>query len=265
MLRFAPNFHHLFLELPIRDRFAAAASIGCTAVEWHFPYELPAAEVAHLLADNGLELVYAVVPADWPAGDFGLGAQPGRQEEFRKAADVALEYIQACDLFSINVGAGTVPEGEDRDRCIDTYVENLAWLAAQGRGLRCRFVIEPVCSHRHPRWALHSMAEGAGVVDRVGQDNVRLVYDTFHLRMEEKGPLSAIMDTYWDRIGYVQIGNPPGRHEPGEGELDLLWLVRRAVAKGYEGAIGLELDPARDSWSSLEWMNAFGYSVVPPS
>ena len=64
-------------------------------------------------------------------------------------------------------------------------------------------------------------------------------------------------------IGYVQIGNPPDRHEPGVGELDLVYLVERAIGKGYEGAIGMELDPSKDTWSSLTWMNAFGYTVDP--
>ncbi|MBT3808575.1 MAG: TIM barrel protein, partial [Rhodospirillaceae bacterium] len=108
MISFAPNFYHLFLELPIRERFAAAAKIGCTAIEWHFPYELPKDELKALLDDHGLEFMYCVVPADWDAGVRGLGAQPGKQDEFRRAADQALEYIQHCDFYSINVGAGPV-------------------------------------------------------------------------------------------------------------------------------------------------------------
>jgi hydroxypyruvate isomerase len=42
-----------------------------------------------------------------------------------------------------------------------------------------------------------------------------------------------------------------------------LWLVRRAVDKGYAGAIGMELDPSQDTWTSLMWMNRFGYAVDP--
>ena len=40
MIRFAPNFYHMFLEIPIQQRFVAAAKIGITSIEWHFPYEL---------------------------------------------------------------------------------------------------------------------------------------------------------------------------------------------------------------------------------
>jgi hydroxypyruvate isomerase len=43
----------------------------------------------------------------------------------------------------------------------------------------------------------------------------------------------------------------------------LLYLVDRAIGKGYQGAIGMELDPSKDTWSSLTWMNEFGYTVDP--
>jgi len=263
MIRFAPNFYHLFLELPLRDRFAAAAKIGCTAIEYHFPYELPKDELKSLLDGHGLEFTYCVVPADWAGGTMGLGAQPGRQDEFRRAADQALDYITHCDFYSINVGAGPVPPGESRERCVETYIENLGYIARAAGSHRCKFLLEPVTAHRIADWTMQTMAQACEIVEAVDMANVGLVYDTFHMRYEESGTLSDIMDEYWPLIGYVQIGNPPGRHEPGEGELDLLWLARRAVEKGYTGAIGMELDPSKDTWSSLIWMNELGYNVDP--
>lgn len=263
MIRFAPNLYHLFLELPIRDRFAAAAKIGCSAVEWHFPYELPKDELKSLLTDYGLEFTYCVVPADWAGGVMGLGAQPGKQDEFQRAADQALEYIQHCDFYSINVGAGPVPGDETRERCVETYVENLTYIADAAGNHRCKFLLEPVTAHRIPNWTMQTMAQARDIVTAVNRRNVGLVFDTFHMRYEESGTLSDIMDEYWPLIGYVQIGNPPGRHEPGVGELDLLWIGRRAIEKGYAGAIGMELDPSMDTWSSLMWMNDLGYSVDP--
>jgi len=110
---------------------------------------------------------------------------------------------------------------------------------------------------------MQTMAQARDIVEAVDRPNVGLVYDTFHMRYEETGTLSDIMDEYWPLIGYVQIGNPPDRHEPGVGELDLLWIARRAIEKGYGGAIGMELDPSVDSWTSLLWMNELGYTVDP--
>ena len=263
MPRFVPNIYHLFVELPLRARFAAAAKIGADGVEYHFPWELPKKELKQLLQDNGIEFIYCVVPSDWSAGPTGLGAQPGREDEFREAADLALDYIFECNFHSINVGAGPMPPGEDCHRCIDTYLKNLDYISTQAKGHRCLFMIEAVAEQNVPDWPMHTMADAAEVVRALNHDKVRLVYDTHQLRLQEKGPIAPIMDEYWPLISYVQIGNAPGRHEPGVGEIDLLYLVEKAVKKGYTGPIGLELQPSKDSWSSLTWMNPYGYTVDP--
>lgn len=267
MIRFAPNFYHLFLEIPIQQRFIAAAKIGITSIEWHFPYELPKNELKSLLDDNGIEFTYCVVPPEKNNGEYvtvrGLGAQPGKQDDFKRSADQVLEYIHHCNFYSINVGAGPIPEGVDRQRCIDTYVKNIDYISRSAGDHRCKFLLEPVCRQRIENWPMQKMSDAKEIVDLVGGNNVGLVYDTFHMRYEETGTLTDIMDIFWPYIGYVQIGNPPNRNEPGVGELDLLWIVQRALEKGYQGAIGMELDPSKDTWSSLLWMNQFGYNVDP--
>ena len=60
-----------------------------------------------------------------------------------------------------------------------------------------------------------------------------------------------------------KLGTPLTAMNQAVGELDLLWIVQRALEKGYQGAIGMELDPSKDTWSSLLWMNQFGYNVDP--
>lgn len=262
-IRFSPNFHHLFNELPPHERCAAARKCGCDEVEWHFPYALTKEELKQQLDDNGLEFIYFVVPVEWDKGVWGLGAVPGKEDEFKSAASRALEYAALCDIYSINVGAGPVPEGEDRQRYVDTYVENLIWMAGQAEGLRLKLLLEGVAAERVPNWTMQTMAEADAIRRATGQDRVQLVFDTYQLRWQEQGPLTPIMDEYWDHIGHIQIGNTPVRFEPGVGEMDLLWLVERAYAKGYEGCVGLEHDPSMDTWSSLLWMNKYGYTVDP--
>lgn len=262
-IKFSPNFHQLFNELPPQARCAAARKCGCNEVEWNRPYALTKEELKQQLDDNGLEFIYFVVPVDWDKGVQGLGAQPGKEEEFKRAASTALEYAALCDIYSINVGAGPVPEGEDKQRCVDTYVNNLIWMAEQAEGIRLKLLLEGVAAVRIPNWAMQTMAEAEAIRAATGKERVQLVFDTHQLRWQEQGPLTPIMDKYWDNIGHIQIGNAPDRFEPGVGEMDLLWLVERAYAKGYEGCVGLEHDPSMDSWSSLVWMNKYGYTVDP--
>jgi hydroxypyruvate isomerase len=262
MARFAPNLYHLFLELDIRDRFAAVKSLGFDAVEWHFPYELPAHELRNLLNDNGLTLVNAVTPVDWRK-DKGLAGQPGRQHEFRRSAMVALEYAKVCGLKTLHPGAGTIPPGSSRDECLDVLMENVAWLCTQSEGLPLTITIEGVCNARFPGCVMQTLDDAVEVVQNLDSRNLKLVWDTYHIRNEHSGSLIDLLRRVWPAVGHIQIGNVPGRHEPGVGDIDLHAIIREIDALGWKGWIGLELDPSLDSWSSLQWANNYGYQVTP--
>jgi hydroxypyruvate isomerase len=265
MARFCPNLYHLFTELDIRERFRAAAELGFDAVEWHFPHQLPKGELRTLLRDNGLRFVYGVVPVDWTKGDYGLAGQPGREDEFRRAADLGLEYAAHCDFWSLQVGHGSLPRGMERQRCIETVAENLDYICTQAAGTDLKIVIEPVTTARfNLPFVLSTMEHGAQVLRMVNDERLKLVFDTYHLRMEERGPLSTILDAYWPEIGHVQICNSPTHFEPGVGEVDLHYIIERIDAKGYDGWIGLEYDPSSgDSWASLAWLERYGYPIHP--
>ena len=55
MPRFCANLNFLFTEVPLLDRFEAAAKAGFKAVEIGNPYEASAAEIAARLKANGLD------------------------------------------------------------------------------------------------------------------------------------------------------------------------------------------------------------------
>jgi hypothetical protein len=78
MPRFAANLSMLYNEHPFLDRFAAAAADGFTAVEYLFPYDFTAPELARQLADHGLQQVlFNAPPGDWNTGERGLACLPG--------------------------------------------------------------------------------------------------------------------------------------------------------------------------------------------
>jgi hydroxypyruvate isomerase len=264
MIRLAPNLYHQFLELPVRQRFAAAAKAGFDAIEWHFPYELPKSELKALLNDNGLKFTYAVVPVDWTKKDFGLGGQPGREDEFRRAADIALDYALNVPIGAINVGHGGLPFKVERQRCVETYARNLQYVCDQAKGSALIAAVEPVttASFNVP-FVLRTMEQAAEVARLVQRENMRLVYDTYHLRMEETGTLASILDRYWPLIGHVQFGNAPTRNEPGVGEIDFDYIAECLEKKGFKGWVGLEYNPSKDTWSSLSWANRYGYKIDP--
>ena len=94
MLRFDANLRWLFTEVPMLERYEAAAKAGFKGVEVAFPYDVPAAETAARLQANGLELVQILTPLDWAAGERGIAVLPDRVADFMKPGDVAEVTIE---------------------------------------------------------------------------------------------------------------------------------------------------------------------------
>src|SRR3954463_7365175 len=130
MPRFAANLSFMYNEHGFLDRFAAAARDGFRAVEYLFPYEHPAKELAARLRDNGLEqALFNAPPGDWSQGERGLASLPGREDEFKRSIDTALEYARVLGNRRLHVMAGLISPGADRARHRGTYVSNLAHAA----------------------------------------------------------------------------------------------------------------------------------------
>src|SRR5262245_66096323 len=112
MPRFAANLNFLFTELPLLDRFDAAAKAGFAAVESTNLYDATAGEVAARLKANGLTLALFNMPAgNAAAGERGLAALAGREADFRAAFETALRYADATGGRRIPARVGLVHPG----------------------------------------------------------------------------------------------------------------------------------------------------------
>ena len=114
-----------------------------------------------------------------------------------------------------------------------------------------------MCSARFPEFFIHTLDEGVQLIKDVGRDNLKLCFDTYHVQMEE-GALSANLERTWPWIGHLQLGNPPGRNEPGVGELNLQHYFDLVDRKGWKGWIGCEYTPSTHTLDSLGWGAAYG-------
>ena len=246
MPRFAANLSMLYTEHPFLDRFAAAAADGFRAVEFLFPYEFAAADIAARLKEHGLTQALFNAPAgNWAGGERGTACLPGREDEFRRGVERALEYARALDCPRIHLVAGLAPEGADRSALRATYVANLAWAAAQAPHLT--FLIEPINPRDIPGFFLNRQDDAHAVVQEIGAPNLKVQMDLYHCQIVE-GDLARRIEAYLPtgRVGHFQIAGVPERHEPDVGELNYPYLFDLIDRLGYTGPIGCEYRP-RDS------------------
>ena len=61
----------------------------------------------------------------------------------------------------------------------------------------------------------------------------------YHVQRNQ-GNIIATLDIVYDEIGYFQIGDNPGRNEPGTGEMNYNNIFKHIYNKGYRGVMGME-------------------------
>ncbi len=261
MPKFAANLSMMFTEVPFSERFAAAAKAGFAGVEFLFPYDYPAADVARWLKEAGLcNVLFNLPPGDFAAGERGIAALPGREAEFRAGVVTAIEYAQALATPTLHamagllpVGAGTLPGAAGRATYRAVYVENLRYAARVLAKHGLTLVIEPINTRDIPGYFLNTQAEAHAICREVGEDNLKVQMDFYHAQIVE-GDLSVTFRNNLARIGHIQIASVPERHEPDEGEVNYRHVFRLLDELGYRGWVGCEYRPRGKTEDGLRWL-----------
>lgn len=260
MPRFAANLSMMFTEVPFLERFQAAADAGFAAVEYLFPYDHPAEEVAAARRDAGVEQVLFNAPAgDWAAGERGLACLPDRQEEFDRGLETALRYAEALDCPRIHVMAGIPRPGGQLDAAgraaaREVHVRRVRQAADAAAAAGRRVLIEPINPVDMPGYLLDSVREGRDVLEQIDHPAVGLQLDLYHAQITD-GDLTRLIRSAADVVEHVQIASVPDRHEPDGGELDLDHVLGVLDDVGYAGWVGCEYRPAGETRAGLGWFH----------
>lgn len=98
-------------------------------------------------------------------------------------------------------------------------------------------VLEPLSDN--PDLFLRFSDQSYAICKAVDSPACKILYDLYHMQRNE-GNLIAMMDLAWEEIAYIQIGDNPGRKEPGTGEINYLNVFKHIDAKGFKGICGME-------------------------
>ncbi|AKG70633.1 MULTISPECIES: HPr family phosphocarrier protein [Serratia] len=257
MPKFAANLSMMFTEHSFLDRFDAAAAAGFKAVEFLFPYDYPADLLAEKLQQNGLQQVlFNTAPGDVGAGEWGLAALPGREQDARADIDRALEYAIALKCPNVHVMAGVVPPGEDIARYRETFISNIRYAADAFAPHGIKVLIEALSPPIKPNYLFSSQHQAAELVATIDRPNVFIQFDFFHAQLVD-GNISNLIATLAGRYAHIQIASVPDRNEPDDGELNYPWLFAQLDKVGYQGWIGCEYKPRGETTAGLGWVKPY--------
>lgn len=254
MPKFAANLTMMYNEHDFLDRFAAAAKDGFEAVEFLFPYDFPASELNSRLMDNNLhQVLFNCPPGDWVVGERGIASLPGREEEFKRSIELALDYAQVLGNTYLHVMAGLLRPGQDRMRHREVYLRNLDYAARQAAEHGIVILIEPINTRDMPGYFLNRQDEAHAICKEAGAPNLKVQFDAYHCQIVE-GDVAMKLRRDIAGIAHIQIAGVPERHEPDVGELNYPYLFQTMDDLGYDGWVGCEYRPKRGTSEGLGWL-----------
>ncbi len=250
MARFSANLGFLWQELPLPDAIRAAKAAGFDAVECHWPYKFEPGDVAAALRDTGLTMLgLNTIRGNVEAGENGLAALAGREDEAQAAIRQAVDYAVAIGALNIHVMAGKA-EGEAAHR---TFIANLTYACELAATHGITILIEPLNHRDAPGYFLKTSEQAIAIIQEVAASNLKLMFDCYHLQIME-GDISKRLEALQPHIGHVQIAAVPDRAEPDHGELDYRHIVQLLDALGYEMPLGAEYRPKTTTDAGLSWL-----------
>jgi len=92
---------------------------------------------------------------------------------------------------------------------------------------------------------------GAELVKTVGSERFKLLYDIYHMQIDE-GDVIATIRQYKDSIAHYHTAGVPGRNELDDTqELQYGAIMKAIVDTGFKGVVAQEFIPKRDAYTSL--------------
>ena len=162
-------------------------------------------------------------------------------EEVRASIDVA----KRVNAKWITVVPGHVDRRLEMSYQTANVVEALKRAAAVLEPHGLVIVIEPLNTLRdHPGPFLTRIPQAYQICRAVGSPSCKILFDIYHQQITE-GNLIPNLNTAWDEVAYIQVGDNPGRREPGTGEINYRNVFRHIHSKGYQGIVGMEHGNAR--------------------
>ncbi|MBM3535604.1 MAG: TIM barrel protein [Alphaproteobacteria bacterium] len=254
MPRFAANISTLFREHDWLDRPIAAKRAGFEAVEIQFPYELDVDDLVRAKKSAAVHwLMINLPPGNMAAGERGMGCLPGREGDFRQGVALCRRYGEALGIVQVNMPAGIAPKGIERARIEETLVANMRYAAEELGKAGIKLLVEPINDRDIPGFFVTRADQALDLIDRAGHANLGLLHDLYHAQIMV-GDLMRNLERLMPRIGHVQFADPPGRHEPGTGELNWPALFAAIDRLGYRGWVSAEYFPTGNTADSLGWM-----------
>lgn len=183
-------------------------------------------------------------------GDFGAQSFVKRDPEIRAALvkdmENSVEIAKRVNSTWCTVVLDAVDPKVDMGIQTANAIDNLRACAEVFEKAGLVMVLEPLNRWNHPGLFLTGVPQAYAICRAVNSSACKILDDFYHQQITE-GNLIPNMETCWDEIAYFQVGDNPGRKEPGTGEINYRNIFKRIHERGFQGVVGMEHGKATNS------------------
>jgi hydroxypyruvate isomerase len=241
-LKYAPHFG-MFKESagddPI-DQIRFMADQGFSAIEDNGmmgrPVELQA-KIGQELGRRGMTMGVFVLDSYRNGDVWAVTGKKDLVDHFLDRTRAAIDVAKRVNAKWITLVPGNF------DRRIPIGIQTANVIEAMRRGSEILephglvFVMEPLSDT--PDLFLRLPDQAYEICKAVDSPSCKFLYDMYHVQRNQ-GHIIPTMDMTWDEIGYLQIGDNPGRKEPTTGEVNYRNIFKHVHEKGFQGVLGME-------------------------
>ena len=195
-------------------------------------------KIGDLLAKLGMRMGVFVITSD--SWHWKTSLTTGKQEwidKMMKDCKEAIEVAKRCNAKWMTV----VPGNYERSLSHDMQTANVIMALRKGADILAPhglvMVLEALSDN--PDLFLSGTHQTYMICKAVNSPACKFLFDMYHMQRNE-GNIIANIDKVWDETPYFQIGDNPGRKEPGTGEMNYRNIFRHIYNKGYKGILGME-------------------------
>ena len=233
-------------DIPLEEFCVSAKKMGLQSVELLGPEEWP------VLKKHGLTCALA---AYWENG-FGISKCWNRREHHDALVQLyekSIPWVAEAGLKQIITFSGN-RDGMDDETGMKNCAEGLKRIMSLAERHDVLVVMELLNSKvNHPDYMCDHTEWGVELCKMVGSDNLKLLYDIYHMQIME-GDVIATIQKHHPYISHYHTGGVPGRAEIDETqELYYPAIMRAILDTGFEGYVAQEFVPkGADPLASLQ-------------
>ncbi|MDB5209417.1 MAG: xylose isomerase [Sediminibacterium sp.] len=223
------------------DQIKFAYSMGFRAIEDNGMMKRPVDQqkrIGDTLAQLGMAMgVFVNVFDDWPLSTSMTAGKKEWKDKFLQYCKDSVEVAKRCNAKWITV----VPGNYERSLSEGYQTANVVEFMKRGAEImephNLVMVMEPLSDT--PDLFLRHIDQTYAICKAVNSPSCKILFDMYHIQRNDGNIINSI-NRAWEEIGYFQIGDNPGRKEPGTGEMNYKNIFKHIHEKGFKGVFGME-------------------------